>query len=522
VTDPSNCDCRPKCPAHSTFELVVEETQTCACGAQGVNRWDYSTFWHHLYINEVFEELSESTSEALLVVDESEVETCVELSNVLKTEGRLPEYLRMLWENTRYPTCPKDCKNPDSTKHLTLLSTPKVFILSLIWKDFRPKLLKILQVFSSISCSLSQDSVFATKFSSVFTLKAMILYGSGHYICVIRTKEDTWNKIDDEYSKNIASWKELVNDLVKSWFYPVGLFYEKSLKGRNFDISPQDWISLERKVLNGQKSPTAKNDESEWTCQCGSQNHSLWKVCKDCSRIREGVKGWSCPSCTFINENSEIYCEACGSIKTGQLSECKKCKKLKKTPYDECACSKTCRICGGHKNCRICLTGFECRVCKEFIPKDEVGFCYKCKNRSRDSKCEKCGNALPKKNMICAPCLDLLWKCRRCFKFNFPESFVCDGISCYGKREDVALQGTSRDKRERFKGNCVGCGVKQKEFLMTCLNCKVKSSFENCKFCSVPCRKDLCENCVQETMKCLICHKKYFFHDSGCPYCKLS
>ena len=518
TSDSSNLFCDPLCPAHSIFELLVEETLTCDCGSASTHKWDYSTFSHHLYINEVFEEIPESSAQTLLIIDENDLETLIELSNVIKCESRLPEYMKSLLRNTKYPTCPKDCGKPDSIKRLNLLSSPKVFIISLIWKDFRPSLLKVLQVYASIPNCLSLDMVFDCQDSKKYRLKALILYGAGHYVCVVEM-ESGWVKIDDELSKVLGGWKELVADMVKNCFYPVGLFYELGKERNSFEISPADWIQFEKYVVEGNKSTYYKSEDSEWTCSCGSKNHSIWQVCKDCSQIRSGIKGWSCQSCTFINDIHTYLCEACGTSKPSSLSRCSKCSKLKSSATSPCSCQQTCRKCSGPKNCPTCNTGYECKLCSDFIPKDEVNICFKCKYQSRTSKCDKCNTLIPTSKRICRPCLDSLWQCKSCLNYNFPSSILCEEIRCYGKRPVFDLNSETNHESKGKTVNCFGCGANQSHFGKTCINCAVRCLGDICSRCRFKCRSDLCENCVQMTVKCESCFKNYFFLEGKCPYC---
>lgn len=525
----SNLPCKPKCPAHSNFELLVEETLTCACGASNKSKWDYSTFSQHFYVNEVFEEISESAAQALLVVDETEEETCFELSNVVKTEGRLQEYIKSQWCSVKYPICPAECPEPKSTKVLRLLTMPKVFIVNLIWKDFRPSLLKILQVFASISMTVSMDNLYECDQCSVHTLKSIILYGSGHYICAIKLDGFGWSKIDDENVKVVGKgeWKDLVEELVKGRFFPVGLFYEENRGMADSGISPQEWMRLERIVLEGVKVSQETMDDSEWECECGGKNHYYWKICKDCNKIRSNIKGWACKNCTFINENFEFSCEACGSTKTltpSTLSECPKCGKLKKSDSSACACSKECRKCKT-LNCKNCNSGYECKVCSEFIPKDELFYCIHCKFKSKNkSKCDNCSRVLFMRNMICEPCLSTLWKCTLCSSFNPQNEINCLNSTCTGKRfksEQMNFNKVQRLAKPSIT-QCSACGVKQKNFRPWCLNCKIQCIGLFCEFCKEKCKNDLCDNCAQVTAKCQSCSKNYFFMDYSCPYCKLS
>ena len=78
-----------------------------------------------------------------------------------------------------------------------MLSSPKVFTIKIIWQAFRPNLMKVLQVYASIPNFMSLDIVFDDKDSTKCMLKALILYGAGHYICGVKIESKGWVKIDD-------------------------------------------------------------------------------------------------------------------------------------------------------------------------------------------------------------------------------------------------------------------------------------------------------------------------------------
>ena len=155
----------------------------------------------------------------------------------------------------------------------------------------------------------------------------------------------------------------------------------------------------------------------------------------------------------------------------------------------------------------------------DFVPKDEVHLCFKCKHQSRSLTCDKCNFLIPPGKRICRPCLDSLWQCKTCLKYNFPDSTLCETIRCYGKRPAKDSAREADPECTVQNRDCFACGARQRHFAKHCINCASRCAGDLCGRCRVKCRSDLCENCVQMTVKCETCFKNYFFLETKCPYC---
>lgn len=519
-SDSSNLNCSPKCPAHHAFELVVEETVKCQCGAEMKNIWDYSTFSHQFYVNEIFEDLADFDPKVLLLISESDDFSCMESSSLMKCEGRLCEYLRMQWENTILQVCPRECQEPMSKKRLKLLSHPKVYMISMTWKDFRPEPLKILQVHASIPLSISLDMIYDAAKPSTHVLKSIIYYGAGHYICAIRVSPSkNWFKIDDETSKIIGNgtWKDLLIDSVKSRFYPVGLFYEKSLHREEHQLSPQEIMEIERKVI---EESEITEEENDWTCECGFQNHHTWKVCGKCSVIRADVKGWACEKCTFINGLESFLCKSCGIGTHYQR------KTMKKEKVEVKLNRKKCKICEEmvEISCNKCFLGYECKVCKEYIPKRDGIICVKCKSQTVNKECISCEFLVHGLNYICSNCTKELWQCKKCSFFNYPDAENCSTIACIGRKSEefiCKVIEVEPIKNQELEKKCICCGETCKENFSFCLNCKLKTTEKTCRFCRAKPQKNLCESCIYSTKCCQKCKKHSLLTSTFCPDCDI-
>lgn len=563
-SDSSNIICKPKCPSHAAFELVVEETLNCQCGASNKHRWDYSTFSHHFYVHELFEDLKNSDPSALLVLSRHEEVACLEVSSIMKCEGRLHEYMRGHWEKSEVPVCPSECKQPKSHKVLRLLSYPQVFVINIIWKEFRQDPLRILQAYASIPYTISLDAIYEGTQPTNHVLKSVIAYGAGHYISAVRaSNKKVWYKIDDENSRLIGegSWKEFVKDSVRSRFYPVGLFYEESSKRDNHKMNASEWIDLEIEVLESSKNHEEPQTQSaaEWKCECGVENDYNWRLCKACFKIRPDINGWVCEKCTFLNENTEAICTSCGigskwKRNSGALDiywHCEKCGRKNHKSETKCCCEQaTCKICGDivKGNCTKCYSGYECKLCNGFIPKQDGLLCYRCKTPTVSKRCLQCNIAVNFTTFVCKLCSDSLWKCLKCAQFNFPSTEFCSNSGCLGKKAvskvietksfneemknkvtspTVHRNGVTQSKPERpkppprvEKGICVGCGDRLNPKFLFCIKCRIKTQEKICRFCRVTTADNLCEECIYISKVCQKCKKEFCpVLNAMCPEC---
>ena len=246
--DFSNQICKPFCLAHNFFNLNIEETIVCECGESQTYSWDFSAFVHTFYMAQIFED-AKGEPEKLANVPDEELEEFIEYSSVASCENRLCDYIKtqLLFPLDMCPG-PQKCQWSRSSKILELKSSPKIFIISLIWENVYPLLINLLQAYSAIPSSINISNIYTTRLSQFYTLTSMILYGCGHYISMIR-KAGHWFKVDDEKVLHLGDWKDLVDFVCKSRFYPVGLFYSQSVLYENNEITLKTWIQLEKKII---------------------------------------------------------------------------------------------------------------------------------------------------------------------------------------------------------------------------------------------------------------------------------
>jgi hypothetical protein len=123
-----------------------------------------------------------------------------------------------------------------------------------------------------------------TKINDIFYIKAIILYGIYHYVCVLYMKDQKkWAVIDDKTIKYISKYYDLIDFLLRNHLMPVGLVYSKERK---------DEIS---------ESEIKANSLSK------EEYRKLYDFCKEVD-VRRGLKiSEIVVSKNSFNENNENY-----------------------------------------------------------------------------------------------------------------------------------------------------------------------------------------------------------------------
>lgn len=503
--------CSFDCPVHSMFSLYIEESMICKCGAIKTDVWDSNTFSQPFYVNDIFEEIQGVDQYEILKVPKGDFEEMMSVSNVLKFENRLQDYIRSQWAGSIFEVCPKDCRVSKSHKLLRLCKAPKVFVVNMIWRDFNPRLNKILQALASISYTVSLDSVYEYSSHTVHTLRSTILYGRGHYICAIRLGPlKQWYKIDDERGRiiNKGTWLDLVQDCLSNRYYPVGLFYEESNKREETEIAPKDWISLERRLLEYLKNIEDTEEDKDWVCACGRNNNAHWSLCSGCNKLKPGLSGWICMSCTYLNKNEHGHCRSCTKRR---VKDCISSCACKRSP---CVCPKLCDKCGNKytDTCKSCFTGIFCSLCNLELNKVETQICGLCHNKSDGRNCSTCKVEINKK--YCEDCIKKFKQCKTCGKFSEQDEVRCSYSKCKNvfslhqtlnsKKVNGFYDTEENNKKVLVEWKCESCekirGVRDKKFCDEC--------FENKKICN-GCKGTLfyCEGCFITKIKCELCGK---------------
>lgn len=446
TTQLSNMKCTPLCPAHVHFSLQVEDSLVCQCREIRKDMWDFSAFAHHFYVASLFEG-ERGDQKKLLEESDKQIEDLVQYSSVMFCESRLCDFMKDQWKSI-LNICIKD-KNPCAFKQtsrcLTLLQSPAYYIIHLIWENSRPSLINLLEVYSSIPYSLNINQIYTTTESKVYIINSMILYGTGHYITLIK-KNAQWFKVDDESILQLGQWKDIITYILRSRFYPVGLFYSTSQKHESNGMGIEDWIRFERDVLQTIGIREVKNSPSGWNCECGNFNCKSFEICELCSKLKPGVNGWVCSFCTALNDMTGKYCKACGnlynspkrtiktshnfnkSIKNKTINENYSRNKglgYEKNPKTEKAYTESYQKpeIKGHSRNSSFNSEPKCRVCMKKVAGNEF-ICIKCYVKSYSSVCQLCKNQAF--NDCCDTCIRLSYPCADCRKINLIIDLVCD------------------------------------------------------------------------------------------------
>ena len=456
--DNSNTSCRNTCPSHKFFHLSILEELNCECGLKKEIPWNYSSFVHPFYVSSILEKAQEVDSKDLIRIREEDLEDYLEHSSLLSVEGQLPEFMKNQWEGLKEDLC--SCLFGRTSKKMMVQNEPEVYLIQLVWNNSMPSALEILQVLASLPYTLSLDRIYLNGTQTKYNLRGMILYGCGHYIYCHRIYQE-WFKLEDELSFKLkkGSWKQLIDELLSSRFYPVGLFYYKESSSETPEISFLDWLKLERNLGLPRNS---------WVCSCGQTVSESFNACQNCKNLKPGTKGWLCKTCTFLNDVYEIKCKQCGEFKQTNHSTCKDCRKY-------------------------ISSGTYCNECLR-IPNRHS---HSVTNRS----CIRCGRY----TSLGVYCDDCMYGNKPQKTFERPSGYPS---ITYGR----ASLGS-------MKKLCDNCG--QDSLTLYCDNCKNSIFGSSCTFCSAIFKKKVCISCLSSRRKCNMC-SNYIETGAVCNTCLTS
>lgn len=437
----SNAICDPICPSHTFFSLQVEDSLICSCSERRKDMWDFSAFSHPFYVASIFEE-PRGDAKKLLSCKDEDIEDIVQYSSVMFCESRLCDFMKNEWM-TKLNICIKNdnpCPIKQTSRCLTLIESPVYYIIQFIWENSHPSLINLLEAYSAIPYSFNINQIYSTTESKIYSLESMILYGSGHYISIIK-KQKMWFRVDDESILQIGKWKDIISYILKSRFYPVGLVYVVTREHESNDIGMEVWIEFEKNVLQISGIREIKSMPSGWSCQCGNFNSKNFDVCEMCHELKPGVSGWVCYFCTTLNNLESKSCDACGNFyssprntpKTSSnfntslkskfplitsrnhgsaqniYNQKKASPPVEQINYIQSKTNPTIPI----LNKNTSLNETKCKCCNRKILENEY-ICIKCYIKSNSEICQLCSNKAYK--YCCETCIRLSNTCEECHR----------------------------------------------------------------------------------------------------------
>ena len=387
--------CNGHCPSHQVFGIRVEEHLKCECGAEKVQNWDADAFAHHMYVAELFVDVK-LTYEEVKNWQLNEISEHFEKFSVVECEGKLPEILKKdcFMSIGLCAGGNDECVWKTSEKKSILKNIPRTYITHLIWDYSRPSMMNLLQFLASIPMGFDITSVFKLMNSQFFALHSFVAFGSGHYIAFIR-KGSNWFSLDDNSINLVGGWKDVAIHLLNSRFYPVGLFYTFCDELVKNEVNLEQWMELEYYTVslpqNNESSPNKKLSES-WKCECGHFNTSGFESCEKCYKVKQGVDGWVCSFCTYLNEVQENLCIMClnskGFIHTrrpprGNTNTNIKLSVNKSLVPVQKPVKNFCNLCGldvgtQYSICPVCLIKSLGQVCKCCNTPTTTSYCEDC------------------------------------------------------------------------------------------------------------------------------------------------
>ena len=247
------------CPSHKYFFLDLSEIKYCTkCYKLESKSYDKNCYIFNVFVSELLNKIKEKNQNY----------------NAYKLNlfPKIKEHSE-IYENPNRIKLAK-CKCSSDTelvyaKKIRLSNSNPYLIINLTWAEEFPNMIDILNVFSLIPMVDKYRHLFSIdkkekNINIIFYIKAIILYGIYHYVCIIyMNKEKRWGIIDDKTIKYIDKNYDLIDHLLKNHLLPVGLFYSQKIEDK-----------IEENEL---KSNVLTNEEYL----------KLYKFCEDVEKRRE-------------------------------------------------------------------------------------------------------------------------------------------------------------------------------------------------------------------------------------------
>ena len=204
------------CPIHQFFYLDLMENLICQkCGSFHKRRYDKNCYMFQIFVSEL--------SKRIMETNPSFENMRLKLFYQIKEQNQKYDI-----SNARIEGC--KCAEINNTKRLNLLRVNNTYvIINLTWSEEFPDLQDILNIYTSLPLVDKNKHLFNVgeeNDQKLLYIKAIILYGIYHYICVIYlNKFKKWGIIDDKTIKFIDKYYDLVEYLLRNHLSPVGLIY---------------------------------------------------------------------------------------------------------------------------------------------------------------------------------------------------------------------------------------------------------------------------------------------------------
>lgn len=466
----SNTPCRC-CPAHEFFNLQVCEQIYCnSCGASSeVKPWDYCTFLQSLYVNEFICMYNHPESGILKHVDQNSLSQYKDKSNILKLVGTLQyhllTYVIKIDPDARCPETPSICKSA-IRKRLNLMSSPRIYVLNLVWSEKSPSLINILKVLASVPYELDLSKIYDEESctSQSKYLKGMICYGMAHYISYFLNDRGEWIKYDDVIIRKVNDGEQydMIYDILAGRFHPVMVFYTEE-KCRNSHLKASDihWLALEKyamledEIYEAEKlllkeyeekmnarldTATTLNPGTSFVEPTNEPVYSQPSYTPTYQNMLSEtppsfLSTWKCDYCATCNDKHSSVCKACNislnrvKLPAALTRSSQVHAKGAYSTFDSINAapliSRNIPVSSSANNLPSKTNSeshFKCFYCEKNIPSDQLKYCPLC---NINFYLERCISAHGDICVICKECKEASWLCISCGKNNLHGAKYC-------------------------------------------------------------------------------------------------
>ena len=217
----NNCNC----PSHNYFFLDLSELKYCKiCHQYESRKYSEDCYMFNIFASDIINKIKEKNQ------DFNSYKSClfskIKEQNELYENPNKEKFEKCQCEKGKFHYLKKIRSNNSDNSYL---------IINITWAEEFPNMKDILTIFCLMPIFDKNKHLFSVKDENtrLFYIKAIILYGIYHYVCVIYINtQKKWGIIDDKTIKYIDKYYDLTEYLLKNHLMPVGLVYSQNKRDK--------------------------------------------------------------------------------------------------------------------------------------------------------------------------------------------------------------------------------------------------------------------------------------------------
>lgn len=249
-------------------------------------------------------------------------------SSVLPLVNTIEKFIKNFLYSQTFPVCAgarENCPHKQSTKRITVLKCPRIWVVNLIWQERYTNSSDLLQVISAFPDRIQLNTIYKTHEKQWFLLKGFIAYGLDHYVAYLySTSTESWKKYDDELVQEIPDKFYVISDMIEVGMHPVGVQYEYSKFSEPPQLSDHDWLILEKQALAADQSSLILNEivDTQTLSTNEEEKASVNTVKSNSAHISSSHSNSAICSICHSSIGSEKYCNSCNSLISYNYAQC--------------------------------------------------------------------------------------------------------------------------------------------------------------------------------------------------------